>query len=178
MRSDRCSSLKKGLSFFAVLIFLFSLCSLTVSASSSIQEKDCKGCKASQFSECERVVSVNGKKLKLDPISTQKGDGIRSVLEKDPFALKLLDEYQGSSHSNIVPYVLGTPGLLLMGWRLGAQENLGRDTLFWSGVGLLVGGYVWGRVSEAVNESKLKKAIRHYNAEAEKKNYPLIEENY
>jgi hypothetical protein len=140
------------LRFFLVLILIFS----------SLQ--------AFAVETCSRIAIINYQEVLVDSNTSQKGEGLRYHLEKDPVAKQYLDTYQKNSGIHWPSAVLGTAGtgLLLYGFFNSDSEN--RRLFIISGTATVLVNFLVSRTLEVANESNLNKAVEEYN----KRNLPKI----
>lgn len=120
---------------------------------------------------CSRVAVINYQEVLVDTSSTQKGEGLRHHLNKDPIAKNYLDIYQDTSRIKWQNAALGTlgTGLILSSFLINTdQEN--KKSLIVGGVSLLIINFLVARTLEFTNEENLKKSIDEYN----KRNLPKI----
>ena len=138
--------------FFLVILFIFN--SVSVFA----------------VETCSRTAIINYQEVLIDSNSSQKGEGLRYHLEKDPLAKQYLDTYQKNSAIMWPSAVLGTAGtgLLLVGFFNSDSEN--RRLYIISGSAIIFVNFLVARTLEMNNESNLNRAIEEYN----KRNLPKI----
>lgn len=119
---------------------------------------------------CSRIAIINYQEVLVDSNTSQKGEGLRYHLEKDPVAKQYLDTYQKHSSVTWPSAVLGTAGtgLLLYGFFNSDSEN--RRIYIISGTATILVNFLVARTLEVTNESNLNKAIEEYN----KRNLPKI----
>lgn len=129
----------------------------------------CLGC----FAEgtCSRTVEINSQEVSIDLNSTQKGEGLKGYLEKDPKANSYFEKYQEGNKFKWQDTLLGTGGtvVLLAGLSMGQQSG-SKSTVIISGAALIVMQFILGYSLKKSNESNLEKAIDEYN----KTNFPKI----
>lgn len=140
------------LRFFLVFLFFFS--SLQVFA----------------VETCSRIAIINYQEVLIDSNTSQKGEGLRYHLEKDPVAKEFLNTYQENSGIRWPSALLGTTGtgLLLYGFFNSDSEN--RRLFIISGTATILVNFLVARTLEVTNESNLNRAIEEYN----KRNLPKI----
>lgn len=138
--------------FFLVILFIFNSMS------------------AFAVETCSRIAIINYQEVLVDSNTSQKGEGLRYQLEKDPVAKQYLDTYQKNSGIRWPSAVLGTAGtgLLLFGFFNSDSEN--RRLYIISGTATILVNFLVARTLEVTNESNLNKAIEEYN----KRNLPKI----
>ncbi|MBY0414384.1 MAG: hypothetical protein K2Q18_09470 [Bdellovibrionales bacterium] len=119
---------------------------------------------------CSRIAIINYQEVLVDSNTSQRGEGLRYHLEKDPLAKQYLDTYQKNSGIRWPSAVLGTAGtgLLLYGFFNSDSEN--RRLFIISGTATILVNFLVARTLEVANESNLNKAIEEYN----KRNLPKI----
>jgi len=113
---------------------------------------------------CSRSAIINYQEILIDTNSTQKGEGLRFYLEKDPTAIKYLDKYQEGAQIKWANIVMGTTGsLLTIGGLLVGGDSDDKKAMIIGGVSLLIVNYLTAQTSYFGNERNLEKAIREYN---------------
>lgn len=124
---------------------------------------------------CDRLVQYRGRTLPCDSALRRDGESLRSIMETTPSALEELDAYQSGRNSLKFAAYTGTAGLVLA-LTSGLITNLFIDEsrpddrtrvskiLQLSGLGLTVGGIVFGYSYLRSNEDHLQQAIIKYNA--------------
>jgi hypothetical protein len=119
---------------------------------------------------CSRIAIINYQEVLVDSNTSQKGEGLRYHLEKDPVAKQYLDTYQKNSGIRWPSAVLGTAGtgLLLYGFFNSDSEN--RRLFIISGTATILVNFLVARTLEVANEANLNKAVEEYN----KRNLPKI----
>ena len=119
---------------------------------------------------CSRIAIINYQEVLIDSNTSQKGEGLRYHLEKDPVAKQYLDTYQKNSNITWPSAVMGTAGtgLLIYGFFNSDSEN--RRIFIIAGTATFLVNYLVARTLEVTNESNLNKAIDEYN----KRNLPKI----
>jgi len=119
---------------------------------------------------CSRVAVINYQEVLIDSNSSDKGEGLRYHLEKDPVAKMHLDTYQKNSRFVWPSAIIGSAGtgLLLYGFFNSNSED--RRIFIISGSATLLVNYLIARTLEVSNETNLNKAIEEYN----KRNLPKI----
>lgn len=124
----------------------------------------------SAIETCSRVAIINYQEVLIDSNSSDKGEGLRYHLEKDPVAKMHLDTYQKNSRVMWPTAIVGTAGtgLLLYGFFTSDPED--RRIFLISGSATILVNFLIARTLEVSNESNLTKAIDEYN----KRNLPKI----
>lgn len=119
---------------------------------------------------CSRIAIINYQEVLVDANTTEKGEGLRYHLEKDPVAKEYLDIYQKNSANKWPTAILGTAGtgLLLYGFFNSNSED--RRFYLISGAATLTVNFLVARTLEIANEDNLNRAIEEYN----KRNLPKI----
>jgi hypothetical protein len=140
------------LRFFLVFLFIF----LSVPAFS--------------VETCSRIAIINYQEVLVDSNTSEKGEGLRYHLEKDPIALSYLNTYQKNSGIQWHSAVLGTAGtgMLLMGFFNSDSEN--RRLFVIAGASTILVNFLVSRTLEMTNETNLNRSIEEYN----KRNLPKI----
>lgn len=120
---------------------------------------------------CSRIATINYQDVLVDTDSSQKGEGLRYHLEKDPIAKSYLDVYQEGSRIKWQNTLLGTvgTGMLISSFIVG-DNSARRQTLLVGGVAMIAINFLVARTLEKSNELNLTKAIDEYN----KRNLPKI----
>ena len=140
--------------FPVLLLFSVCLCLQTVKA----------------VETCSRVAVINYQEVLVDSNASEKGEGLRYHLEKDPIAREYLDIYQKNSAIKWPNAVLGTAGtgLLLFGFFTSNSDD--RKVFLISGGATILVNFLIARTLEVSNEANLTRAIDEYN----KRNLPKI----
>lgn len=124
---------------------------------------------------CDRLIRYRGKNLPCDSALRRDGESLRSIYENTPEALEELDRYQAGRKSLAFAAYTGTAGIILA-LTSGILPNLfidesdpeGRQKmtrlLRASGIGMTVGGVVFGYSFLRSNEDHLQQSILKYNA--------------
>lgn len=122
---------------------------------------------------CSRFFVQNGATHPIDSGHRQDGEGLRPAFKSNPEAERLLNEYQSSLKSPNWPAYVGTLGLVMtvggiiaapsMHPRRVGQRNI-RYAFTGTGVGIIVGSYIWGQQRRIANEETLNSAIAAYNS--------------
>ncbi|MEI8347170.1 MAG: hypothetical protein WCG27_06870 [Pseudomonadota bacterium] len=120
---------------------------------------------------CSRTATINYQEVLIDTDSTQKGEGLRYYLSKDPAALAYLDEYQKGNKIKWVNTVMGTlgSGMVLAGI-LSTNQPDTRQTFVVGGAVVILVNFLMAKTYEQYNETNLQRAIEEYN----KRNLPRI----
>lgn len=119
---------------------------------------------------CSRIAVINYQEVLVDSNSSEKGEGLRFHLEKDPVAKEYLDKYQKGTRSRWHNAVLGTAGTGLLLAGVFNSDSDSRKILLISGASTLLVNFLLSRTIEMNNESNLNHAIEEYN----KRNLPKI----
>jgi hypothetical protein len=125
---------------------------------------------------CSRVATINFQEVLVDTSNTNKGEGLRYYLEKDPIAVNLLNEYQEKNKPGKLSVVLSTIGSSmimagLLGFNTGRNEAIfQRDNLVIGGLLVIGLNYLTTLTVQYNNEAILEKSIEQYN----KRNTPTI----
>lgn len=119
---------------------------------------------------CSRIAVINYQEVLVDTNSTEKGEGLRYHLEKDPVAKSYLDEYQKGTQIRWESAALGTigSGLLIAG--VLSSNSTSRTPLLIGGAATMIVNFLMAKTFENSNEANLNKAIEEYN----KRNLPKI----
>ncbi len=125
---------------------------------------------------CSRTAIVNYQEVLVDSSSSNRGEGLRYYLQRDPIAKKLLDQYQENNRPRWQGAALSTFGtaMILAGFlRSNEGENetfTGRNTLVFGGLTMVGVSYLISRTNQYNNEWLLQRAIDEHN----KRNTPRI----
>lgn len=120
---------------------------------------------------CGRTVTIDYQEVLIDNDATQKGEGLRYYLAKDPVALSYLDKYQEGTRIHWANAALGTIGTgLILGASLNSGSGEGRNNMIISGAILLAINFLIVKTRETYNETYLEQAIEEYN----RRNIPRI----
>ena len=125
---------------------------------------------------CSRVATVNYQDVLVDVSSSNRGEGLRYYLAKDPVAKELLDEYQSNNRPTWKSAAMSTVGtaMILAGFlrnNSGENETLtGKNFLLFGGISLIGISYLISKTNQFSNEYLLLKSIEEYN----KRNSPKI----
>ena len=121
---------------------------------------------------CGRTVTIDYQDVLIDNDATQKGEGLRYYLAKDPAALSYLDKYQEGTKIHWANVALGTAGtgLILLGVSLYSGNRADQKNMVISGVALLAVNFLIAKTFASYNETYLEQAIEEYN----RRNIPRI----
>lgn len=121
---------------------------------------------------CSRVAIIDFQEVLVDTNTTQKGEGLRYHLKKDPVARLYLDRYQEGTQIKWYNAITGTVGsaLFLSGVMARNASSKNRRTLMLGGIVLIATNFLMAKTSSYSNELNLYKAIEEYN----KRNLPRI----
>lgn len=119
---------------------------------------------------CSRVAVINFQEVLVDSNASEKGEGLRYHLEKDPVAKEYLNTYQSNSAIRWPNALLGTAGtgLILVGFFTSDSQD--RQVYLISGGATILVNFLIARTIEVSNEVNLNRAIEEYN----KRNLPKI----
>ncbi len=119
---------------------------------------------------CSRIATINFQEVLVDTNSTDKGEGLRFHLEKDPAAKEFLNLYQKNSNITWASAVVGTTGtaILLLGFF--DRNSSDRPIYLMSGAAVILVNFLIARTVEVNNEKNLTRAVEEYN----KRNLPKI----
>lgn len=121
---------------------------------------------------CSRTVLINHQEVLIDNNSTQKGEGLRYHIEKDPIAKSYLDTYQEGTRTRLETTILGTIGSSLIFAGILSNSSSGDNTrLIFGGISVLMINFLITRTLDYQNEDNLMKSINEYN----KRNLPKIQ---
>ena len=140
--------------------FLFGLLIFTFSLSFNVYAVE----------TCSRVAIINFQEVLVDANASEKGEGLRYHLEKDPVAKEYLNTYQKNSGIHWPNALLGPAGtgLLLLGFFTSDSQD--RQVYLISGAATILVNFLVARTIEVTNEANLNRAIEEYN----KRNLPKI----
>ena len=112
---------------------------------------------------CSRTAIINYQEVLVDSNASDKGEGLRYQIEKDPKALEYLDKYQKNSSIRWPNAILGTAGtgLMLMGFFTSNSED--RRTFVITGTATILINFLVAKTLEVNNEVNLNRAIEEYN---------------
>lgn len=125
---------------------------------------------------CSRVAVINYQEVLVDASSSNKGEGLRFYLEKDPIAVELLNEYQEKNKPTMVGATTSTVGSLMVASGIlnvnsGDHENVfNNNNMIIGGVIVMGLSYLSSITVQYKNEEILKRSIEQYN----KRNTPKI----
>ena len=120
---------------------------------------------------CSRIAVINYQEVLVDTNSTEKGEGLRYHLEKDPVAKSYLDKYQEGTQIHWENAVMGTLGTgLMIGGILAQDDSTSRSPMLIGGATIMIINFLVAKTFENSNEENLNKAIEEYN----KRNLPKI----
>ena len=125
---------------------------------------------------CSRTAIVNYQEVLVDASTSNRGEGLRYYLQRDPVAKKLLNEYQQNNRPRWQGAALSTLGTatVLAGFlrsNEGKNETFtGRNTLVFGGLTMIAVSYLISRTNQYNNEWLLQRAIEEHN----KRNTPRI----
>lgn len=127
---------------------------------------------------CSRTVIINGKKIAIDTSSTQKGQALRYYLSKDPIASEYFEQYTEANKPHWKRIGASTLGVGLILGSLVSSNNtknnlFKRDTLLYSGLGIVALSFLYAKTKDNENEVWLNKAIDEYNKRSSPKIYWL-----
>jgi len=119
---------------------------------------------------CSRLAVINYQEVLVDTNSTEKGEGLRFHIEKDPVAKSYLDTYQEGSQIRWQNAVMGTVGTSMMLGGVFTNDSGRKRTLLIGGATVMIINFLMAKTLDTANESNLIKAIEEYN----KRNLPKI----
>ena len=120
---------------------------------------------------CSRVAVINGQEVLIDTSTSEKGEGLRYYLEKDPVAKNYLDDYQQGTKMKWQSAAVGTVGtLLILAGILTSSDSKQRTTYVIGGSSLIAVNFFLTKTMENSNEKNLERSIEEYN----KRNTPPI----
>ena len=120
---------------------------------------------------CGRTVTIDYQEVLIDNDATQKGEGLRYYLAKDPIALSYLDKYQKGTRIHWATAALGTIGTgLILGASSYSDDRAGQKNMVIGGVILLALDFLIVKTRDSYNETYLQQAIEEYN----RRNIPRI----
>jgi hypothetical protein len=125
---------------------------------------------------CSRVAIVNYQEILVDASSSNRGEGLRYYLQRDPVSKKLLEEYQENNRPRWQSAALSTFGTAMtlagiLRSNEGKNETLtGRNTLIFGGLAMIGVSYLISRTNQYNNEWLLQRAVEEHN----KRNTPRI----
>ncbi len=120
---------------------------------------------------CSRTALINGQDVLVDTNYSERGEGLRFHLGKDPVAEKYLNAYQEGTKLKWQNTALGTLGtILLLSGILTSSDNNKRRSFLIGGASLMTVNFLLYKTLENSNENNLKRSIQEYN----KRNSPKI----
>lgn len=119
---------------------------------------------------CSRIAIINYQEVLVDSNASEKGEGLRYHLEKDPIAKEYLDTYQKNSAIHWPNAILGTAGTGLMLFGFFTTDSQDRQVYLISAGATILVNFLIARTLEVTNEANLNRAIEEYN----KRNLPKI----
>ncbi|MDD4973035.1 MAG: hypothetical protein PHY93_01725 [Bacteriovorax sp.] len=119
---------------------------------------------------CSRIAIINYQEILVDSNASEKGEGLRYHLEKDPKALQYLNNYQENSAIRWPNALLGTAGTGLLLFGFFTSDSQDRQLYLISGAATILVNFLVARTLEVTNEANLNKAVEEYN----KRNLPKI----
>lgn len=119
---------------------------------------------------CSRIAVINFQEVLVDSNTSEKGEGLRYHLEKDPVAKAYLDTYQKNSAIYWPSAILGTAGTGLMLYGFFNSDSEDRRLFLIAGGATILVNFLVTRTLELTNEVNLNRAIEEYN----KRNLPKI----
>lgn len=119
---------------------------------------------------CSRIAIINYQEVLVDSNASEKGEGLRYHLEKDPIAKSFLDTYQKNSAIRWPNALLGTAGTGLILFGFFTSNSQDRQVYLISGAATILVNFLVARTLEVTNEANLNRAVEEYN----KRNLPKI----
>jgi hypothetical protein len=120
---------------------------------------------------CSRTAVINEQEILVDTSYSERGEGLRYYLDKDPEAKRFLDVYQDGTRIKWQNAALGTLGtVLLIVGVLSDSDSKDKRTMILSGAGIMTVNFFVAKTMEATNERNLLRSIKEYN----KRNLPRI----
>ena len=119
---------------------------------------------------CSRVAIINYQEVLVDSNASEKGEGLRYHLEKDPVAKSYLDTYQKNSAIRWPNALLGTAGTGLLLFGFFTSDSQDRQVYLIGGGATILVNFLVARTLEVTNEANLNRAVQEYN----KRNLPKI----
>jgi hypothetical protein len=126
--------------------------------------------KAKAVETCSRIAIINYQEVLVDANASEKGEGLRYNLEKDPIAKEYLNTYQKNSNIRWPTAMLGTAGSALMLYGFFTVDSQDRQIYLISGTATILVNFLIARTLEITNEVNLNRAVEEYN----KRNLPKI----
>jgi hypothetical protein len=119
---------------------------------------------------CSRLAVINYQEVLVDTNSTEKGEGLRFHLEKDPLAKSYLDTYQEGTQIRWQNAAMGTLATSMMLGGIFTNDSSKKRTMLIGGATIMIINFLVAKTLDSANESNLIKAIEEYN----KRNLPKI----
>ena len=119
---------------------------------------------------CSRVATINFQEVLIDSNASEKGEGLRYHLEKDPVAVSYLNTYQKNSSVRWPNAILGTLGTSMLLYGFFNSNSQDRQIYLITGSATILVNFLIARTLEVSNEVNLNRAIEEYN----KRNLPKI----
>jgi hypothetical protein len=119
---------------------------------------------------CSRIALINNQEVLVDSNSSDKGEGLRFHLEKDPIAKEYLNTYQKNATYFWPNALLGTVGTGLLFYGLFKKSAQDKEIYLISGASAILVNFLMAKTLEVTNESNLNNAVLEYN----KRNLPKI----
>lgn len=119
---------------------------------------------------CSRIATINYQEILVDTNSTDKGEGLRYHLEKDPIAKEYLDIYQKNSSLTLSTAILGSTGTGILLYGFMSRNSSDQPIYLITGASVLLVNFLIARTVETNNEKNLTRAVEEYN----KRNLPKI----
>ena len=119
---------------------------------------------------CSRIATINFQEVLVDTNSTDKGEGLRFHLEKDPLANEFLNLYQKNASITWPSAMIGTAGSSILLYGFFNRNSADRPVFLISGIAVILVNFLIARTVEISNEKNLTRAVEEYN----KRNLPKI----
>jgi hypothetical protein len=119
---------------------------------------------------CSRIAIINYQEVLVDSNASEKGEGLRYHLEKDPVARAYLDSYQKHSATRWPNALIGSAGTSLLLLGIFTSNSQDRQVYLITGGTAILVNFLVARTLEMANEANLVRAIEEYN----KRNLPKI----
>ena len=124
---------------------------------------------------CSRIAVINNQEVLVDISSSNKGEGLRPYLGRDPVAKDYLNQYQAKHLSPKRSAIIGSIAIgLMLGSEFSSSDSesglLSKNALLTAGLSLLGINLLVSQTIEFENENLLLKSIYEYN----KRNHPKI----
>ena len=122
---------------------------------------------------CSRVAIINFQEVLVDNDSTQKGEGLRYHLKRDPLAEHYLNQYQEGNKISWQNAAIGTIGttMLLSGLLSSGSSGKSRQNLILGGASVMLLNFLVAKTLEHENEGNLMKSIEEHNRRSHEKIY-------